>query len=958
MKRSLKLSLFLSLLYFFLPFSLYAQIVTTDPEFPVDEEPVTVFFDATQGTAGLQDHQGDVYAHTGVITDQSTSSSDWKYVVADWGENIDKIKMERVETNLYRLDISPSIREYYGVPNSEQILKMAFVFRNADGSKEGKADGGEDILVEIFENNFNVKIIEPALDPDFVRKSKSVNITGIGSSQNSGSSITLELFIEGQKVSEVTDDTLNYTYLAQNEGKISLTIAGTDGIENDTVSTTLIVNPQIVEQERPQGLRDGITYPNSTTAQLSLFAPGKEFVYVIGDFSNWEFDPQYFMTRDSVNADSVYFWTEISGLNAGEEYAFQYVVDGDIRIADPYSEKILDPNNDQFIPESIYPNLKPYPQDQTGHIVGVLQPGKEAYTWQNPEYDRPDKKDLVIYELLIRDFVADHDFETMVDTLDYLENLGINAIELMPIMEFDANISWGYNPTFHVAVDKYYGPADDLKRFIDECHARGIAVILDMVLNHAWGPSPLARLWNDGEFGKPTPENPYLNREPTHDFNVGYDFNHESAATQYFVDRVNEYWLKEFKFDGFRFDLSKGFTQKNTLGNVGAWGQFDASRVRLLKRMADRIWAVDDSAYVILEHFADNSEEIDLSNYGMLLWGNMNHAYNEATMGYHENGKSDFSGVYHGARTWSNPHLVGYMESHDEERLMVKNLNFGNSFCDYDVRDLHTAINRIKLAASFFLTIPGPKMIWQFGELGYDVSIDENGRTGEKPILWEYFSDENRNKLYRTHKALLRLRNSHPAFTSDSSVVTLNLENPAKRIKISHPDLEVTIVGNFDVQTRNIRPSFANSGVWYNFFGGDTLNLSSTDTTFSLEPGEFHIFTSKKFEAPEGDLLGNISDGTQGGDGKIPDQFNLYQNYPNPFNPSTTIRYDLPVAAEVTLQVYNILGREVMNLSLGEQSPGTNKDIKLNFASLSSGVYLYRLQAGSDIKIKKMMLIK
>jgi hypothetical protein len=146
--------------------------------------------------------------------------------------------------------------------------------------------------------------------------------------------------------------------------------------------------------------------------------------------------------------------------------------------------------------------------------------------------------------------------------------------------------------------------------------------------------------------------------------------------------------------------------------------------------------------------------------------------------------------------------------------------------------------------------------------------------------------------------------------------------------------------------------------VWYNFFGGDTLNLSSTDTTFSLEPGEFHIFTSKKFEAPEGDLLGNISDGTQGGDGKIPDQFNLYQNYPNPFNPSTTIRYDLPVAAEVTLQVYNILGREVMNLSLGEQSPGTNKNIKLNFASLSSGVYLYRLQAGSEIKIKKMMLIK
>ncbi|WP_243664309.1 alpha-amylase family glycosyl hydrolase [Rhodothermus marinus] len=91
------------------------------------------------------------------------------------------------------------------------------------------------------------------------------------------------------------------------------------------------------------------------------------------------------------------------------------------------------------------------------------------------DFERPPAHELVIYELLIRDFVARHDYATLIDTLDYLERLGVNAIELMPVAEFDGNISWGYNPAFHLALDKYYGPADDLKRFVDECHRRGIA---------------------------------------------------------------------------------------------------------------------------------------------------------------------------------------------------------------------------------------------------------------------------------------------------------------------------------------------------------------------------------------------------------------------------------------------------------------------------------------------------
>lgn len=950
----------LFILWLIIPFYTQAQIVSSDPDFPTASDSVIVYFDATQGTGGLKDFTGDVYAHTGVITENSTSSNDWKYVITDWPDNVPKIKLERIEPNLYKLDITPSIREYYGVPEGEKILKMAFVFRNADGTKQGKADGGADIFVKVYETSFNVKFLNPEKDPSFLKTGETLNIKGVASATDN---IELSLLVDGQLVKQVNNDTLAYAFSSSLAGKFELSLIGSSASASDTLSKTVAVYPEQTDQNRPANLKDGVTYVNNSIVRLSLFAPYKEFVYVIGDFTNWQFDPDYFMHRDMVNADSTWFWIEIDGLTPGQEYAFQYLVDGEIRVTDPYVHKILDPFNDQYIPAPIYPNLKPYPEGKTEHIVGVLQPGKDEYNWQTTHYDRPENKDLVIYELLIRDFLKDHDFETLIDTLDYLDRLGINAIELMPVMEFDANSSWGYNPTFLFAVDKYYGPAKDLKRFIDEAHSRDIAVILDMVLNHAWGPSPFVRLWNDGVYGvygKPTLKNPYLNRIAKHDYNVGYDFNHESAATQYLVDRVTRYWLSEFHFDGFRFDLSKGFTQKNTLGNTGAWGQYDPSRIQIWKNIADHIWSVDDSAYVILEHFAKNKEEKELSAYGMMLWGNMNFNYNEATMGYHDGSKSDFSWIYYGERGWSNPHVVGYMESHDEQRLMYKNLQFGNSSSDgtYNVKELPTALNRIKIAGAFFFTIPGPKMIWQFGELGYDIDINENGRTGEKPIKWEYFENENRKKLYKTFQALIRLRGSHPAFTSPNSTVTLQVSGPVKRITIDHPDMDVSIIGNFGVTEKTITPDFSQAGTWYTYFRGDSLAVTDTDTTVSLRAGEFFIYTTKHFSAPEAGLIPyDDHDTVEPPAPEPPAKFKLYPNYPNPFSQKTTIVYQLPEAAEVTLDVFNILGQRVFKRDLGQQSAAKH-ELPIDFSSLASGVYIYRLVTDKWASTRKMMLIK
>ena len=112
-----------------------------------------------------------------------------------------------------------------------------------------------------------------------------------------------------------------------------------------------------------------------------------------------------------------------------------------------------------------------------------------------------------------------------------------------------------------------------------------------------------------------------------------------------------------------------------------------------------------------------------------MLWGNMNHNYAQASMGY----GADLSWGVHSSRGWSNANLITYMESHDEERIMFSNKNYGNYSGSYFIQMSNTALARIELSLMFLIPIPGPKMVWQFGEMGYDYPINycENGTIDE-----------------------------------------------------------------------------------------------------------------------------------------------------------------------------------------------------------------------------------
>jgi glycosidase len=833
-------------------------IVTLDPALPTADEPVTIIYDANQGVSGLRGSDK-VYMHSGVVLSGFDGIS-WNNVVGNWGQDDGVGQMTSVpgEENKWQITI-PSIREYYGVDNGVPIFRLGMVFRNSNGGLTGKSETGGDIFVNIDAGDF-VRFTAPTANEAFALNGEQLTISAEASESAATISIELNDGNGYTTVAQQTDSqTITHAYTITKSTdlliRITAQLAGSTVTSEKQVRITLRQPNTIAAL--PQGMHSGINYEanDATKATLVLLAPGKAFAYVVGDFNDWTVSEQYQMKQ---TPDGEYFWIELTGLEANKEYVYQYWVEGIIRIGDPYADKVADPYNDPHIPAFVYPNPVQYNKAEYG-IATVLQTAQQPFEWTFPAVNggQPAKEKLVIYELLLRDFLGSHSYDDLADTLSYLKRLGVNAIELLPIMEFEGNESWGYNPSYLFAPDKYYGTKNDLKAFINKAHEEGFVVLLDMVLNHQFGQSPMVQMYFDQANDRPTPESPWFNPVPTHPFNVGYDFNHESAYTKRYVDDVNRYWLQEFHFDGFRFDLSKGFTQLNNLNDVGAWSAYDQSRIDILKRMADVIWQTDQDAYVILEHLAVNEEEKVLADYGMMLWGNMNFAYNSAVNG-HTN--TDLNWALSSTRGWSEKNLIPYMESHDEERLMVRASSEGLAKGDYDIKQPETALERVKLASVFFYPLPGPKMLWQFGELGYDVSINYNGRVGNKPIPWgdedglNYNEDPNRIKLYKTTAAIIDLVNDYSSvFEGGSFSWTPN--GQFRKINVSHPEMNVSIAGNFGVTQGAMEPGFQHTGTWYDFFSGRALTVSSTSQNVVLEPGEFHIYVDKPIEFPERGLV-------------------------------------------------------------------------------------------------------
>lgn len=954
---------FLMLLF---SFSGDAQVLTWTPAFPKDNDNVVITMDATKGNQGLNNYTpaSDVYVHVGVITNLSTSSSDWRYVRFTWGTTTAAAQATSLGSNQWQYTIN-NPRTYFSVPAGETILKIAILFRSGNGNLKQANTDGSDMYIPVYTTTIATKFSVPPFQPTFIpipepiskQQNDFINLTAIANN----TAENMKLYLNGTQIASAN----NVNTISANP---QLTVAGNQTIvaEATLTGTTrtdtlrFFVASAPVVAPLPAGVRDGINYePGNTSVVLVLNAPGKNRVSVIGDFpgSNWIEQTNYVMNK---TPDGNHWWLRITGLTPGQEYSFQYLVDGTLRVGDPYAEKILDPFNDGFITAATYPGIKPYPTGLTTGNVSILQTNAPAYNWTVTNFNRPDKRNLVIYEMLLRDFVAAHDWKTIRDTLSYLQRLGVNAIQLMPFNEFDGNESWGYNPAYFLAPDKYYGPKNSLKEFIDTCHRRGIAVIMDIALNHTTGASPLAALYWNSSTNQPAANNPWLNVTATHPFSVFNDFNHESLRTRYFTSRVIEHWLQEYKLDGFRWDLSKGFTQTNSGSNVGLWGQYDASRVAIWKRYYDTMQLKSPGTYCILEHFADNSEEIELSNYGMLLWGNNTAQWQEATMGY--TNTSNFEGNIHSVRNWSNPHLIGYMESHDEERLMYKNLQFGNTAGTYNTKDLNTALKRMEQAAAFFFNIPGPKMMWQFGELGYDYSINHcpdgtinnNCRTANKPIRWDYKNVIQRQRLYDIYSAMNKLR-FHPwykdIYIANAVSIDRSLAGGFKflRLRSANDTSCVVVVGNFDVVQQSGTVTFPVAGTWYDYLNGGTFTATGTAQSFTLQPGEYRVLLNRN--------LTNAVVTSTGGSPTVSAAGLTASLFPNPANSNSVLEINVPETGKVQVELYNQLGQQIKTVFSDRLLKGNHRiPLTGKVDNLPAGSYLLTIQqAGVKVSVKMII---
>jgi len=846
-----------------------AQLLSWSPDFIQESSTsVVITMDAGYGNKGLFNYAktDSVYVHIGVITNKSANASDWKHAPFTWGTATAAAHAAYLGNNKWTFTISGGLRTFFNITDgTEKVLKIAILFRSVNGSVAQRNADGSDMYVPVYDNGLYARIDKPYRQPYYVPVPETIT-KNVGDNidivaKSSGGS--LQILFNGMQVASTATNTATASPVITASGNQQIIAVATNGTSTARDTINFVVSAANTVANVPPGAKDGINYESGdTSAILVLYAPGKQNIYVIGDFNNWAQSAKYQM---NITPDSKRFWIRLTGLTPGAEYAYQYFIDGKLKVADYNTEKVLDPANDQYISSATYPNLKAYPTGKATGIVSILQTAKPAYNWQVTNFTRPDKRNLMIYELLVRDFTAAGNWQTLKDTLGYLKRLGINAVELMPFNEFEGNSSWGYNPNFYFAPDKAYGTENNLKAFVDACHQQGMAVIMDMVLNHSFGSSPMVQMYFDGTNNIPAADNPWFSQHYTHAYDVGYQFNNASQATADFRDRVIAHWLTNYHIDGYRFDLAKGFTPTNTCDASGnncnetTFAAYDQSRVDIWNTIYQHQQTVSPGSYTILEMFADNSEEKVETVAGMMVWNNLNYNFNQVTMGYTDN--SDFSYGIYSSRGLSSASEVGYQESHDEERLMYKNIQYGNVGGIYNVKDTATALKRNAMATAFWAMMPGPRMIYEFGELGYSYSINtcsdgttinNNCRTDPKPLRWDYNRDPKRKALYNVYAALLKLR-AQPLYnvTFMSGTVNYNVANgvSVKWMTVVGPSLKVVVIGNMGVSAQTATVNFPNTGTWYSYLSDSTANVNSTTPTVTLQPGEYYVFTNINLRA-------------------------------------------------------------------------------------------------------------
>lgn len=595
-----------------------------------------------------------------------------------------------------------------------------------------------------------------------------------------------------------------------------------------------------------------------------------------------------------------------------------------------------------------------------------------------------------IYLLFFKAFTPEGTIQAAIPNLDYIKAMGFNIIWVLPITEVPGNIdnqiNIGYNIIDFLKVETSLGTEEDYKEFIEEAHKRGIKVIQDITPNHTGREHPFAKetllngdfsqYWNyyqtepishntNGLGECVTPEGIYYYCAFS-DVLLNYDWR-DLDAKKYMVD-VYDYWVREFDLDGYRFDVYWGPHRKYGEDEMGI-------PVReSLKHIKPDILLLgeDDGTGVGTETiYADQGGGVDVS-YDFKLYFNSIRSFGFSSSAVNSlHSELNNAGFYPG----ENSYYLRFMESQDEDRISYK----------YD-----SFIKTMPMATAVFMA-PGMPLLYNGQEVGFGKDMGAPGEPDLNDrrrgiIDWDFGGKE---MLTPHYQKLGQIRAQFPAFsqhrkdTNGDGNVDSQDKSDFDRVTTS-----VSIVYSF------LRPYEDSNGLTVANFSNSSqtvlIDLTSTNLEFTEEfnPGSTYWVN---------DLYNNVSSQVQGSElsnfivslppygsaiytisaqeemvdlpelppivkvekelASIPDEYKLFQNYPNPFNPTTNIEFMIRQSELVELKVYDILGRELAVL-VNEQLPAGKYSYKFDGTNLSSGIYFYRISAGSFVDIKKAILIK
>lgn len=914
-------------------FAANAQVVYSEPAIlQQTSQNITIYFDATKGDAGLKDYAGPIYAHIGVITSKSTSGSDWKYAPT-WLDNSAKYQLTKVSTNLWKLTMT-NINTYFGITDATEVVKqIAIVFRDAVGVKTGRAVGGSDIYMNVYQSGLAVSLSSNISTHVLTDANSSITFTA---SSTVASDLSIYL------------NTIDSTPIATASGKTSLAVTYNVPLGDYDVIVKATANGEskmdtiaICHRGAPQQisysgtLKQGATVNPDGSVTFCIYAPNKSTMMLVGEWDGYKFKSSNLMNYQG----NKYFWVTIPAgkLDMNKEYGYYYLVDDQLAVADPYAKLILDPWNDKYINQdaTIYPNLKPFPTGKVENTpIAVFKGSADSYDWQVTDFKAPAKENLVIYEMLLRDFTAEKTVKSAMAKLDYLRDLGINAIELMPIMEFNGNNSWGYNPNFYFAPDKAYGTPNDYKQFIDECHKRGIAVILDVVFNHSEGQHPWCKMYWDSTNSRPASDNPFYNVTAPHNWSVFNDFKQEVPEVQNYFCDVLKYWIDAYKVDGYRFDLAKGLGASNSYASDYDAGAYNSSRITIMKKYADAIKSANPNAYTILEYFVATAEENEMGNYGCMSWKKMSNAYQQSAMGFSSN--SAFTGMYTGDESRPFGSTVGYAESHDELRLGYKQAQYGSTSVKGNVQ---VSSQRLGSGAAFMLLVPGAKMIWELGEMGADMA-GGNGYTDSQTPCWSYLDNQYRKGLMENYKELNWIRRGNPdLFASNAefywTVGTSNwILGRFITMRNANKTKELIVVFNPNTTQKTFTYTFDKpSGQYYinSKTYGTNPTFSATDSYVTV-PAHSYV------------VISNMQDGTSGISSAVADNndSSLIKVYPN------------PATDNISIDAENVNFVEIYSLS-GALVEKVNNTTNIDITNLDKGSYIVKVNTADGTRAAKLI---